>query len=767
MLSKLYMPHVNVIVTLGPATRDERDLRKMKDRGVDFVRVNMSHSTLADQAYFMELAKRVGVPFILDTEGSQIRNGDLAGGTVSIAEGSEVRLYRDPLVGDATRMSLRPSSVVPQLEAGDLIYLDFNSLILRVLDTRPCEREGYVVAETVAAGQAGSNRAAVIDAAVKRRYDLPPLSPKDREAIALARRAGVRHLALSFVRSAADIRSARAEARADMRIIAKIECTDALEHLPEIIEEADALLIDRGDLSREIPIEKVPFAQKAIILQARLRGKETYVATNLLESMVENKEPTRAEVHDVAATVLDGAAGLALASETAIGKHPIEAVNALQKIIRHTREVAGDLARGNPTGGIAARLMERGYLARAGKHTTALLPEPHGGALVDRMAREPADRERYAALPRIMLTDEQYMDVEQIALGAFSPLEGFMGKDDLASVLADMRLAPRGTARAGPVWPIPIVLDVSEAQAAPLAAGGDIALTDGQGTIVALLHLAEKYRHDRNRFAEQLYGTTDARHPGVRAAAAMQPVLLTGKITLLTRRSAPYKGYELTPRQVRRMFEERGWSRVVGFHTRNVPHRGHEFIQREALERANCDGLFVHPAVGRKKAGDFAPLPIIRAYELMMRQFYPKDMAVFATCATFSRYAGPREALFTALVRKNFGCSHFIVGRDHTGVGDFYPPGASHEMFDRFPEIGIIPVRFNRVFYSSRLGAYVHERDDAGGHDEEEKLHLSGTEMRNMLLKGEMLPAWFIRPEISRLMLDLIERGEDVFVREG
>lgn len=756
------MAKIKIIVTLGPATRKEEDLRKMRDRGVDFVRVNMSHSTLADQAYFMHLAKKVGIPFILDTEGSQVRNGDMKGGGVLIREGSEMRLYQKAILGDETRMSLRPSTILPQLEEGDVVYADFNSFILRVLDTSMCSK-GFVVAQAITSGQVGSNKAVVIDSALRRQYNLPSLTPKDKEAIAIGVKEGVRHLAFSFARRGEDIRRAREEAHGSMRIIAKIECADALENLDEIIQEADALLIDRGDLSKEIPIEKVPFVQKIIIRKAREQGKEVYVATNLLESMVEKKEPTRAEVHDITSTILDGASGLALAAETAIGKHPIGAINALKKIIRHTEEVMGQSV-DVPQGDIAERLARNGYLT--GTHTSALLIEPHGGMLVDRVHRGAVDSGRHASLPRITLTDEQYMDVEQISVGTFSPLEGFMGKTDLESVLVNMRLAAKPGQLKGVVWPIPIVLDVSEKEAAPLPVGGDVALTDAGGDIVAVLHLEEKYRYDRNTFVENMYGTNDARHPGVRAAQAMKPVFLGGKVTLLTRRRAPYKGYELTPRQVRRIFEEHGWSRVVGFHTRNVPHCGHEFIQREALERASADGLFVHPVIGKKKEGDFQALPIIKAYEMMMGRFYPKDSVVFATYATFSRYAGPREALFTALCRKNFGCSHFVVGRDHTGVGDFYPPNASHEIFDKFPDINIIPVRFNKVFYSERLGKHVCEDAVVSGHAEREKLHVSGTEARAMFLKGEAPPAWFMRPEISCMILDLLDRGEEVFVKE-
>ncbi|MDZ4221407.1 MAG: adenylyl-sulfate kinase, partial [Patescibacteria group bacterium] len=254
-------------------------------------------------------------------------------------------------------------------------------------------------------------------------------------------------------------------------------------------------------------------------------------------------------------------------------------------------------------------------------------------------------------------------------------------------------------------------------------------------------------------------------HPGVRWINSLNPVLLGGKISLIRRRESEHKEYELTPRQVRRMFEERGWSRVVGFHTRNVIHKSHEFIQLEAMRRANADGLFVHPVIGKKKPGDFHAKYIIGAYEQMVKHFYPRDKVVFATYATFSRYAGPREAIFTALCRKNFGCSHFVVGRDHTGVGDFYHPKASHEIFDRFSDLGIEPIRFDKVFYSNKLHAHVHEADDTA-HSEEEKMHISGTQARKMFEQGERPPEWFMRLEISEMIISSVARGEEVFVRD-
>jgi sulfate adenylyltransferase len=243
----------------------------------------------------------------------------------------------------------------------------------------------------------------------------------------------------------------------------------------------------------------------------------------------------------------------------------------------------------------------------------------------------------------------------------------------------------------------------------------------------------------------------------------MQPVLLAGPIDLIKGKRSETRAYELTPKQLRRLFEDRGWAKVLGFHTRNIPHRGHEFIQLKAMEDENCDGLLIQPVVGKKKSGDFKPEYIIKSYEKMIENFYPKEKVVFAAFSTFSRYAGPREALFTALCRKNFGCSHFVIGRDHTGVGSYYDPYASHRIFDNFPDLGIKIVKFNEIFYSKKLNNYVQENGKLPDNESDRLSLISGSQARGMFLRGEKPPSWFMRPEISNIVLDAVKNGEQVF----
>ena len=742
-----------IIVTLGPSTKTEQDLQKIKGKDVDFVRVNMSHSNLEDLEYFVSLSKKVGIPFIIDTEGSQIRSGRMEKNLVHFIENDIVKIFANNIPGNRRELCLTPGYVIEQLEAGDLIYIDFDTLILRVLDVSTLSK-GYINAKVISGGFIGSNKGVVVDPVFGRKFQLPPLSPKDYQAIELGLREGIEHIAVSFVRNGATIDEVRRATQNKMKIISKVECVDALENLDEIVQKSDFILIDRGDLSKEIPLEKIPFTQKVIMYKARQYDTGVYVATNLLETMVEKKKPTRAEVQDVVNTIVDGALGLTLAAETAIGKYPMECINMLNKLIQHSELVVNGCGTKSLENGYVRKLESSQYIL---DYTSSPLIAPHGGKLVNRVLNDPPDKGYLDKLPKIMLDQNKQMDVEQISVGTYSPLEGFMGQEDFLSILDNMRLAN------GIIWPLPIVLDVPEKTADRLSIGDVIGLTDEVGEVMALLHLSEKYLFDKAESVKKLYGTDSFDHPGVRMVYEMEPVLLGGKVDLIRGRKSETRAYELTPKQLRRLFDERGWAKVLGFHTRNVPHRGHEFIQLKALEEAHCDGLLVHPVVGKKKPGDFKPEFIINSYEKMIDNFFPKEMVVLAAFSTFSRYAGPREALFTALCRKNFGCSHFIVGRDHTGVGDYYDPYASQRIFDQFPDLGIQIVKFHEIYFSKKTNNYVHDENLSSYGDKEILRMISGSQARAMFLRGKRPPSWFMRPEISNIVLDSINKGYQVF----
>lgn len=748
---------IQIIVTLGPSTLNEESLRLLKAKGVDFVRVNMSHSSIKDLEAAIALAKKVGIPFIVDTEGSQVRTGPLREKTLRFEVGEMVRICVDPVLGTKDVVSLNHSFVVKLLSPGDLLYCDFDSLVLCIADTSTLKGKGYVTARVMFGGALGSNKGVYVDAANGLSIDMPTLTPKDYQSIKIGLREKVGHVAASFMRSGEAVKEVRKATKGRMKVISKVECIDALKNLDGIIDASDYLLLDRGDLSKEIFLNRIPFTQKIIVHRARKKRKPVIVATNFLESMVTNRHPTRAEIHDIESSITDGAEGLTLAAETAIGKYPMECVNVMQSIIRHVTSSIDVDTYAKKEDGLVEYLEKQNYLLDLKNHSSLI--EPHGGALVDRFTPEASRVLPITTMSSLVLNETQEMDVEQIALGGYSPLEGFMSKKELTSVLNTLRLP------SGVLWPLPVVLAVSEAEAQPLRAGRNVLLNDHEGKPLAFLHVKEKYRFDKKVFAKKLYGTLNEKHPGVRAVLAMGEVLVSGSVDLLRRRTSETAELEMAPEQMRRLFESVGWSKVVGFHTRNVIHRGHEFVQMQAIREVAADGLLVHPVVGKKKPGDFNVKYIAESYKIMTRQFYPKNKVVFAALPTYSRYAGPKEALFTAIVRQNYGCSHFIVGRDHTGVGDFYPPTASHKIFDRFPDLKIKPIRFNQVFYSKKLRRHVHEKEDKGAHAEHEKYSISGTEARKLLERGKLLPEWFMRKEISQMILSGIKKGDIVFVK--
>jgi sulfate adenylyltransferase len=330
-------------------------------------------------------------------------------------------------------------------------------------------------------------------------------------------------------------------------------------------------------------------------------------------------------------------------------------------------------------------------------------------------------------------------DIVNIGIGAFSPLEGFMGPDDLRSTLFAKRLA------SGVPWTIPIVLDISRRQANHL---GEVVGLWHDGRPLALLEGARAYSYDRQELAKQVFGTDDSQHPGAANVLRMQELLLGGNLQVLGDMEPPLARYRLTPLETRVLFEAKAWRTVVGFQTRNVPHLGHEYVQKMAL--TFVDGLFINPVIGRKKAGDFKDEVILRTYEALVHHYYLSERTVLATLHTEMRYAGPREAVFHAIVRKNFGCTHFIVGRDHAGVGNYYAPYAAQEIFDDFPDLGITPLFFTAFFYCRRCGGVAN--DKTCPHGDDAKVQFSGTLLRRLLAERRA-PDGLIRPEVSDIIL--------------
>ncbi|MCL2929390.1 MAG: sulfate adenylyltransferase [Trichodesmium sp. St16_bin4-tuft] len=369
----------------------------------------------------------------------------------------------------------------------------------------------------------------------------------------------------------------------------------------------------------------------------------------------------------------------------------------------------------------------------------------HGGHLINRIAT-PAERQEFIekaeSLPKIQLDKRALSDLEMIAIGGFSPLNGFMDKDDYESVVVDMRL------KNGLPWSIPVTLSVSEEVAGSIKEGSWVGLSSPEGEFAGVLELTQKFHYNKAHEAINVYSTQEIKHPGVKVLYDAGPVNLAGPVWLLERHPHPlFPKYQIDPAESRKLFQEKNWKTIVGFQTRNPIHRAHEYIQKCALEVV--DGLFLHPLVGATKSDDIPADVRMRCYEIMLEKYFPENRVMMAINPSAMRYAGPREAIFHALVRKNYGCTHFIVGRDHAGVGDYYGTYDAQYIFDEFEprELDIVPMKFEHAFYCTRTqGMATSKTSPSIG---EERIHLSGTKVREMLRRGELPPPEFSRPEVA------------------
>jgi sulfate adenylyltransferase len=386
---------------------------------------------------------------------------------------------------------------------------------------------------------------------------------------------------------------------------------------------------------------------------------------------------------------------------------------------------------------------------------------PHGGALVDRVMRgevREAVQERAASMARIPLDPMGLSDLELIATGALSPLTGFMRQADYERCVEEMRLT------SGVVWPVPVTLAVEQELADQIKLGQEIALCEGDRAL-AVMEVAEKYPYSREvkeREAREVYRTTEEAHPGVARLYGRGDVLLGGDVWLVDWPAAvktEFPELRHTPAEARRMFARRGWRSVVGFQTRNPIHRAHEYLQKTALEIV--DGLFIHPLVGETKKDDIPADVRIESYQAILRDYYPADRVLLGVFPAAMRYAGPREAIFHAIARQNYGCTHFIVGRDHAGVGKYYGTYDAQEIFNQFApgEIAITPFKFEYAFYCKKCGGVVSAKTCPHGKDD--WIYLSGTQVREMLQRGEMLPEEFTRPEVAKVLLEGVKRQID------
>ncbi|NET34124.1 MAG: sulfate adenylyltransferase [Cyanothece sp. SIO1E1] len=378
------------------------------------------------------------------------------------------------------------------------------------------------------------------------------------------------------------------------------------------------------------------------------------------------------------------------------------------------------------------------------------LINPHGGKLVDRCLDSEASQiaiEKAKALPHLSLSLRNLADLECIATGVYSPLEGFVSESDYHTIVNDMRLSN------GLAWSIPVTLQVPEVTAQSFQLDTEIALTHPNGNILAIMTITNIFKPDQDHEAQQVYLTTDEAHPGVKALKAEGTVYLGGPIQFI----APiphtnFLDYRLTPKLTRAEFANRQWHHVAAFQTRNPIHRAHEYITKIALEVV--DGLFINPLVGATKADDIPAHVRVRCYEILIDKYYPQNRVLLGVFPAAMRYAGPREAIMHAIARQNYGCTHFIVGRDHAGVGDYYGTYDAQHIFNEFEshELSIVPLKFEHAFYCTRTQSMATAKTSPSA--PEERVHLSGTKVREMLRNGKTPPAEFTRPEVAEILVE-------------
>ena len=368
---------------------------------------------------------------------------------------------------------------------------------------------------------------------------------------------------------------------------------------------------------------------------------------------------------------------------------------------------------------------------------------PHGGILVDRIASQPEELDTTLAV--ITLSRRSQSDLEMIATGACSPLTGFMSQQDYSSVVEEMRLAN------GSVWSIPITLPISAEQVSNLKGVEEATLSTESDGVIGKIQISDIYKPDKGREAEKVYLTTDDKHPGVAALLSGGKYYVAGDIEVYQLPEHKHFGeYRMSPRQLRAVIEEKGWKSVVAFQTRNPIHRAHEYITKCALEMV--DGLIIHPIVGETKSDDISADVRMACYEAIIEHYYPHRHTILSVYPASMRYAGPREAIFHALTRKNYGCTHFIVGRDHAGVGSYYGTYDAQKIFENFnrEELEIEPMFFEHAFYCKRTNSMATTKTSRAM--DHEKVFLSGTKVREMLIDGVDLPEEFTRPEVSDIL---------------
>lgn len=384
------------------------------------------------------------------------------------------------------------------------------------------------------------------------------------------------------------------------------------------------------------------------------------------------------------------------------------------------------------------------------------LIEPHGGKLVNKYISEEEKEVKISEakkLKQIIIDEYISFDLDGIAKGIFSPLEGFMGEEETLNCLYNMHI------KKGVPWTIPILLDISKEDSKKIEIGEKIALINESKTIVGTITVREKFSIDKDLLAEKIYGTKDTAHPGVKRTYSLKEVFISGEVEVFEKKTIEFEEYNLPPKVTRAIFRERKWKRIVAFQTRNPIHRAHEYLTKCALEI--CDGLLIHPLMGTTKSDDIPGEIRMKCYKALIENYYPPNHVLLSLMPVNMRYAGPKEAIMHAIIRKNYGCTHIIIGRDHAGVGNYYGPYDAQKIFEQFDpeELKITPLFFENTFYCKTCGNMASTKTCP--HDSSHHIVLSGTKVREMLSKGEKLPSEFTRKEVAEVLSTWIKETQN------
>tara|TARA_Y100001970_G_scaffold2704_1_gene3190 strand:+ start:42171 stop:44345 length:2175 start_codon:yes stop_codon:yes gene_type:complete len=719
-----------IIVTVGPSSLYKDAIQKMDSFGADYFRINLSHTKIDEiESMVYQLKKWTNKKICLDTEGAQLRTEEIEKNQLFLEKGGELKIIGNSpnLLDDGLKLNVKNPGEL--LSIGDVLNIDFNGASVQVIDIID---NNSILVRVLKEGLVLSNKGIGVD----REISMPSFSKKDIEIFSIAEKIGINTVFLSFSSSSKEVRKIRSIFNNKVEVISKIENRIGIKNIQQICDASDAILIDRGDLSRDVQLEKIPNAQKYIIDQAKISRTPVYIATNLMESMLNNSQPTRAELNDIVGSINSGASGLVLAAETAIGKYPIDAVRIMSTIIHENKKNDNDFN-------------------TLFNFDSPILNEPHGGTLIQQFSQYTED-EIYN-FQSIVIDQKAITDTLQICNGTYSPINRFMSIDEIKSILDNYKLRDEFA------WTLPIILQISSDQEKHITLHEPITLKSLDGNIVAVLEIdqVEKLEKIKNKI-KKWFGTEDISHPGLNDLLCRGEYILSGKPYLIEKNSNKYYSkYELTPRQSRSLFHSYGWHKIIGFHTRNIPHMGHEYIQKNALSKISADALFISPVVGIKKQGDFKSEIIIKCYnKLINSSLYDPFKVIIGAFNTYSRYCGPREAVFTAICRKNYGCSHFIIGRDHTGVGDFYNSKDSKDIFNNL-DIGISVIPFDEIIYDSNEN-YYFELDNSINKSKIKKI--SATLLRESIQNNTFENDYLVNDIVYKTIIDSLTNNEELFI---